>query len=480
MTKISAEELAKAVEEQFTPGNWEVQLPRFDFNGLASQPQRVDRSWLKFLGRLTVIPGTCVVLTGKNGFQRVYHPGAYNLLDVPLGPALAQVVDITTRTQEIPPVTTLSEDKWNVTLRIAVTFRVGDPKEMVRRAEPLKILEKAAISCTLAEIESMLHDELTGRPEDGGVDEVARGILQRLKGNPSIKGLEIEDVVILEREGDERRVEIFQETTVEETRIAEESRLQRKRDKARLRDLAGHREIAEQQQEIAILEAETERLRAEEEEKLKLARAKLEATVAQIQRAQAEWQTELEGQREEWERGKEREMLELKAQHEEAMEVIRGLSTITIEAAKSGQLGSLGFSRRRRPELAVVEGEASVVEQGLEALRALKDRVEPLSPPASEREDGYRRLQEEEQRLKELERIEYQLALRQGRIVEATIVSGENTLIVQCSPEYPAAAPVVKLIDPQGRERSLNLQWDKDRYLSDLISQVFPAVGGED
>lgn len=480
MTKISAERVAKAVEEQLTPGEGRVQLPRFNFNGLASQPRQVDRNWLKLLGQLTVIPGTCVVLTGRNGFQQVYNPGTYNLFDVPLGPALVQVVDTTTRTQRIPPVTALSRDKWNVTLRLAVAFRVDDPKKIVRRAEPLKVLEETAISCTLAQVESMLHDELTGRPEDGGVDEVARGILERLRKSPSVEGLVIEDVVILERVGDERRVEIMQEATVEETRIAEESRLQIKRDKARLRDLAGHREIAERQQEIAILEAETERLRAEEEEKLKLARSRLEATVAQIEQEQARWQAELERQREERERAREREVLELKAQHEEAMEVIKGLSAITIEAAKSGQLENLGISRRRRPELAIVEGQESVVGQGLQALRALKDGVESLSPPAFEGENGYRRVQEEEERLKELEGVEYQLTVRQSRIAEANVVSGEKTLIVQCPPEYPNVAPTVTLIDSQGQERSLDLQWEEDFYLSDLISQALPVEGEKD
>ena len=408
-TGVSMKGIAASVERELAPRGEEREYPEFTFNGLATPPEEVDRSLLSLFGQLTVLPGTCAVLTGRGGFQKVYHPGAYGLFDVPLGRAMVQVVNMASQTREMPPVTALSADKWNVTLKVAVDFRVCDPVKIAESLNPLETLDTVATSCVLAQIESMSHDALTGRPdEEAGVDEVARQILERLMEKPSLTGLRIINVTVAERKGDERRIKIVQDATVEDTRIVEESKLQQQRGEARLADLTAQKKIARRAQEVALIEAETARRRMEEEEKLKIAQAQLEAEAAEIRRAQEEWQAELKRREEEWQTAKELEIHHAESQHEERLEVIKGIAQTATEAAKSGTLGGLGASPRRRPETLISEAEP-VVEQGIQALRAFQEGPAPRGylPLHLDYRDPYQRLRLEEQKLAKIKGAEY-------------------------------------------------------------------------
>jgi hypothetical protein len=473
-SEISLKSIAASVERELALRKGEQEYPEFTFNGLATPPEEVDRSLLNLFGQLTVLPGTCAVLTGRGGFQKVYHPGTYSLFDVPLGRAVVQVVNMASQTREIPPVTTLSADKWNVTLKIAVDFRVADPVKIAASLNPLETLDTVATSCVLAQIESMSHDALTGRPdEEAGVDEVARQILERLRGKPSLRGLEIINVTIAQRKGDERRIKIVQDATVEETRILEESKLQQQRDMARLTDLAAQKKIAKRAQEVVLIEAETARRKMEEEERLKIAQAQLEAEAAEIRRAQEEWQAELKRREEEWRTAKELEILQTKSQHEERLEVIKGVAQITAEAAKSGTLGSLGVSPRRRPETVISEAEP-VVEQGIQALRALQERATPRTylPLRLDYQDPYQRLRLEEQKLAKIKGAEFEVVLRSGRIALATVNYRGYKLKIECPPEYPEGAPSTTIIGPEGEEKPFEFAWDESCFLSDLVREA--------
>jgi hypothetical protein len=473
-TGVSLKSIAASVERELAPQREEREYPEFSFNGLATPPEEVDRSLLSFFGQLTVLPGTCAVLTGKGGFQKVYRPGTYSLFDVPLGRAMVQVVNMASQTREIPPVTALSADKWNVTLKVAVDFRVRDPVKIAESLNPLETLDTVAVSCVLAQIESMSHDALTGRPdEEAGVDEVARQILERLREKPSLKGLEIINVTVAERKGDERRIKIVQDATVEETRIVEESKLQQQRDGAQLTDLAAQKKIARRAQEVALIEAGTARRKMEEEEKLKIAQAQLEAEAAEIRRPQEKWQAELKRQEEEWRTAKELEILYTKSQHEERLESIKGIAQTAAEAAKSGSLGGLGVSPRRRPETLISEAEP-VVEQGIQALRAFQERPAPRGylPPRFDYQDPYQRLRLEEQRLAKIKGAEYDVVLRSGRMAVATVNYRGYTLRIECPPGYPEDAPRATIVGPEGEEKPFEFDWDGSCYLSDLVREA--------
>ena len=473
-TGVSLKGIAASVERELAPRREEREYPEFTFNGLATPPEEVDRSLLSLFGQLTVLPGTCAVLTGRGGFQKVFHPGTYSLFEVPLGRAMVQVVNMASQTREMPPVTALSADKWNVTLKVAVDFRVRDPVEIAASLNPLETLDTVATSCVLAQIESMFHDALTGRPdEEAGVDEVARQILERLRGKPSLRGLQIINVTIAQRKGDERRIKIVQDAAVEETRILEESKLQQQRDAAQLVDLTAQKKIARHAQEVALIEAETARRRMEEEERLKIAQAQLEAEAAEIRRAQEEWQAELTRREEEWRTAKELEILQTKSQHEERLEAIKGIAQTTAEAAKSGTLGSLSVSPRRRPETLISEAEP-VVEQGIQALRSFQERVSTRTylPARLDHQDPYQRLRLEEQRLAKIKGAEFEVILRSGRIAAATVSYRGYKLKIECPPEYPEGAPSTTIVGSEGEEKPLEFAWDESCYLSDVVREA--------
>ncbi|MBM4467183.1 MAG: hypothetical protein FJ014_16785 [Chloroflexi bacterium] len=473
-TGVSLRGIAASVERELAPRGEEREYPEFTFNGLATPPEEVDRSVLSLFGQLTVLPGTCAVLTGRGGFQKVYHPGTYSLFEVPLGRAVVQVVNVAPQTREIPPVTALSADKWNVTLKVAVDFRVSDPMGIAVSLNPLETLDTVAASCVLAQIESMSHDALTGRPdEEAGVDEVARQILERLREKPSLRGLNIINVTIAQRKGDERRIKIIQDATVEETRILEESKLQQQRGEARLADLVAQKKMARREQEIALIEAETARRKMEEEERLKIAQAQLEAEAAEIRRAQEEWQAELTRREEEWRTAKELEILQTKSQHEERLEAIKGIAQTTAEAAKSGTLGGLGVSPRRRPETLISEAEP-VVEQGIQALRSFQERPAPRAylPLHLDYQDPYQRLRLEEQRLAKIKGADSEVILRSGRVAAATVSYGGYRLRIECPAGYPDDAPRATIVGPEGEEKPFEFAWDESCYLSDLVREA--------
>jgi len=462
-TGVSLKGIAASVERELAPRKGEQEYPEFTFNGLATPPEEIDRSLLSLFGQLTVLPGTSAVLTGRGGFQKVYPPGTYSLFDVPLGRAVIQVVNVASQTREMPPVTALSADKWNVTLKVAVDFRVGDPVEIAASLNPLETLDTVATSCVLAQIESMSHDALTGRPDEkAGVDEVARQILERLRGKPSLRGLKLVNVTVAQRKGDERRIKIVQDATVEETRS-----------QARLAELRAQKRIARREQEVVLVEAETARRKVEEEEKLKITQAQREAEAAEIRRGQEEWQTELKRQEEEWRTAKELEILQTKSQHEERLEAIKGIAQTTAEAAKSGTLGSLGVSPRRRPETLISEAEP-VVEQGIQALRSFQERVSTRTylPARLDYQDSYQRLRLEEQKLAKIKGAEYEVVLRSGRIAVATVSYQGYKLRIECPPGYPDDAPSTTIIGPEGEEKLFEFDWDGSCYLSDLVREA--------
>jgi hypothetical protein len=473
-TGVSLRGIAASVERELAPRGEEREYPEFSFNGLATPPEEVDRSLLSLFGQLTVLPGTCAVLTGRGGFQKVYHPGTYGLFDVPLGRAVVQVVNMASQTREMPAVTALSADKWNVTLKVAVDFRVSDPIGIAVSLNPLETLDMVVTSCVLAQIESMSHDALTGRPDEkAGVDEVARQIRERLRGKPSLRGLEMINVTIAQRKGDERRIKIVQDATVEKTRIAEDEKLQQRLDEARLVGLMAQKKIARRAQEVSLIEVETARRKMEEEERLKIAQAELEAEAAEIRRPLEEWQAELKRQEEEWRTAKELEILHTKSQHEERLEAIKGIAQTTAEAAKSGTLGGLGVSPRRRPETLISEAEP-VVEQGIQALRSFQERVSTRTylPARLDYQDPYQRLRLEEQRLAKIKGAEFEVALRSGRIAAATVNYRGYKIKIECPPEYPEGAPSATIIEPEGEEKPFEFAWDESCYLSDLVREA--------
>ena len=467
---------------QRVPDDGQEGLPDFSFNGLATPPTPLNRGWLGLMGQLVVLPGTCAVITGRKGYRQVFAPGTHTLFEVPLGPAMVQWVNTRCQRRELPPLTTLSRDKWRVTLCVAIEFKVADVEAIAQHAAPLVMLDTVAQAAVLSQVEAMPHDALTGRIDQdvpSGVDTVAGGILQALRASPSVQGLEIINLSIVDRKGDERRIRIVQDAVVERTRLAEEGQVRELQDRLDLAELATRREMAEGEQAIALIKTQTEVRQAQEEERLKLMAAQVEAEVEEIRRAQATWRAEQKRLAEEWRTAKELEFLQMQQQHEANLEIIKGTAQVTAEAARVGKLEGLQVSPRRRPEVNVTpgEGRSEVVGEGLEVLRTLLERMSPPTTyflPASGSalaQDPYRRLQLEEARLDKIKGADYEFIMRRGNVAHVRVEVAGHRFEITCPEGYPQVAPEVTLCGPAEEAVPFDFAWDADCFLSDLVRE---------
>lgn len=353
--------------------------PDFDFNGLATAPAALDRGRWGLLGELVVWPGTCAVVTARDGTCRVYPAGSHSLLNLPLGPATVQFVHTARQRRVLAPVEGLSQDKWRV----------------AQAVQPLATLDAVITTCTLAQIEAMTHDALTGS-DDGvgatpcgrpvGLEAISAGILQRVRQRESLDGLWVVDLIIVERAGDERRVQIMQEASVERARLSEEQRTQEQFDQARLQLLELRRQLLEREQVLALLETQGQLDRVQIEEGRRLVAARVDAEVARIRQAEAEWQAELQQQLEEQATARERTTLALRQRHAETLAVIEGTTLVTAEAARAGTLELPTVSARRYPGLGphdepnalasqmreIESVRVGVVDKGLRVLRGIQ------------------------------------------------------------------------------------------------------------
>jgi len=327
--------------------------PTFDFNGLVTAPAPLERGRWGLLGELRVWPGTCAVVTAPDGTGRIYPAGSHSLFDLPLGSATVQFVH-TARQRRVPaPVEGLSQDKWRVKLNAEVEFEVREPRRVVQATQPLATLDAVVTSCTLAQIEATPYDALTGSNDgDGaGLEAITAGILQRVRQRESLEGLWVVDLIIVERVGDERRVQIMQEASVERARLSEEQRTQEQFDQTRLHLLELERQVLEREQVLALLETQGQLDRTQIEEGRRLVAARVDAEVARIRCVEEEWQTELQQRLEEQAAARERTTLSLCQRHAETLAVIEGTTLVTSEAARAGALELPSVSARRYPGL---------------------------------------------------------------------------------------------------------------------------------
>lgn len=378
--------------------------PDFDFNGLATAPAPLDRGRWGLLGELVVWPGTCAVVTARDGTGRVYAAGSHSLFDLPLGSATVQFVHTARQRRVLAPVEGLSQDKWRVKLSVEVEFEVREPWRVAQATQPLATLDAVVTTCTLAQIEAMPHDALTGS-EDGvgvtscgrpvGLEAITAGILQRVRQRQSLDGLWVVDLIIVERAGDERRVQIMQEASVERARLSEEQRTQEQFDQARLHLMELRRQLLEREQVLALLETQGQLDRAQIEEGRRLVAARVDAEVSRIRQAEEQWQVDLQQQLEEQTAARERTTLAMRQRHAETLAVIEGTTLVTTEAARAGALELPIVSARRYPGLdpndepnalagqvrEIESARVGVVDKGLRVLRGIQQGETTLVLP---------------------------------------------------------------------------------------------------
>lgn len=349
MTNQIVTETCAAVEEALVEGlavargavsaegmGRDLPLPRF-VTGLATLPQVLPRQVFGLTTRLVVPPGAWAVVHLPGGEPAVYGPGSYWLWGQP-GTVLVQWVDARRRQAPVGPVEGFSADKWRVRLWLVVDVAVSDPRLIAVHRQPLDALATATRAAALAYIERHSHTALTGHEGDrGGMDGPALAILERLRADPALAGLEIISVRVVERQGDERQIEAATAATVAAARIDEALRVEAAEHRATLQRLEARSAVEEREHGLrlaATAATARERLLAQQAEvqqaalaaRLEIVLVQIRAQTAEIAREEQLWQAEQARLQGEWERVQ-RQLLEAHQtdQHVRVLEAQQGL-----------------------------------------------------------------------------------------------------------------------------------------------------------
>jgi hypothetical protein len=299
------------------------------------------------------------------------------------GTLLVQYVDA--RRQQVPigPVEGWSADKWRVRIWLVVDVAVSDPIAVATHREPLQSLSSAVRSATLRYIEQHSHAALTGAEGDrGGLDAPSDTVLERLRSDPALTGLEIIAVRVVDRQGDERQIEAATTATVAAAQIDEGLRVDAARYRSRLQELQSQSTISDQEHHLrmAALAAESREglLRQQAEVQRASLAARLEVVFAQIQAQVNEiahdeqlWQAEQERFQVEWER--------LQEQQREAHQVDQQLRMFDAQqgiAREAGELSLAAQERQNAQLLALTELQERLMLQRDQRAQTIAERRE--------------------------------------------------------------------------------------------------------
>jgi regulator of protease activity HflC (stomatin/prohibitin superfamily) len=407
------------------------------FNGLVGPAKQMRI--LPLVPKLHIVPaGTCAVLTLPGGKRTIFQEGMHVLKDLPAGVCLLRYVDMREHRTPISLTEAWCKDGWRGKLALQIHWRVNDAAHLVDVADPVGNLTTAAKASVRAVIETTPHDKLIGGSDEQAIatDSLAAAVTAKLQDNPATKGIKILRVLITERQGDTRCIEIAQEKTVEHKR-----------------------------QELVLLQEETERKRKEEERKVRIREAEIEAET-EGRLAAIKWQqVQLE------------QAAELNKQHHErALKIIEAYAQVLSKAAELGQLEALGVSSRRRPELAT-GGLESMLNQGLSNLQSALQAptISPLPTYASsynEKAALAARLAAEAAEVAELEGVKqcYVGVCKKEKGNTVFVWLDGRRLSICCPLDYPQTAPKVQWADNGHHKVPLN--WSEGMSLSHIVADI--------
>lgn len=357
----------------------ELPLPRF-VTGLATAPQALPRQALGLGAMLVVPPGSWAVTHLPGGTHQLYTPGSYWIWGPP-GAVLVQWVDA--RRQQVPigPVEGFSADKWRVRLWLIVDVAVSDPLLIAAHREPLSTLAAAARAAALAYIERHTHAALTGcAGTGGGMDGPAQAVLERLRADPALAGLELISARVVERQGDERQIEAATAATVAAAQIDETLRVEAAEHRATLQRLDARSAVGEREHTLRMATAAAaarERLLTQQAEvqqaalaaRLDIVMAQIRAQTAEIAHEEQVWQAEQARLQGEWERAQ-RQLIDAHQTDQQVrlLEAHQGL------ARAEGELALAAQERQSEHALALAEVQQRVAEQRARQSEAVAER----------------------------------------------------------------------------------------------------------
>jgi hypothetical protein len=247
MTQEDNRSLKQQLQEWLGRQNEPPLIP-FDETSILTQPDIFTVGI--FGGYYLSLPAmTAAIITYPDGQKKVFQVGGF--VDLQNGAYTIQYVDLRERPLTFA-VTDTTRDGPKVSLTISINYKVQDFFEITNVAKPLDALLTTCEAAVRKFISTHHHHEIIGEPGNKRVisnDEIAKSIKEQVAQNQACRVFDLINVLIKERYGDPKVSALKQEYLVQEKKsaIEREGLLQRQ-------------EIAEEQQTLALIEAETARL----------------------------------------------------------------------------------------------------------------------------------------------------------------------------------------------------------------------------
>ena len=262
----------------------EKPAPKYAFqeNEIVSNPypRKVSSLWNATYLRLH--PSHYAVAIGPDGRLLQLKGGINTLLP---GQYNIHYIDKQNRVARIPRTSETTCDGFQVALELLITYRVIDPIKALEVDQAVDTLLRFIQSDLREFIRSHKYDDLLGDSEGHKLDndQVGLYIKERHTGRyPLSKLFLIADVVIREKSGDPKMIELREKQQINQRQFAAQSEMQRQTQEL-------EKKIVEQEAAIKQIKVESDAKLQETIKKLDLQRIELENARAEFQFRQDKW-----------------------------------------------------------------------------------------------------------------------------------------------------------------------------------------------
>lgn len=227
------------------------QIP-FDETSILTQPEIFTAGIIAIIlgGYYLPLPAmTAAIITFPDGQKKFFQQGG--VINLPSGTYTIQYVDLRERTLTVA-VTDTTRDGPKVSLTVSINYKVNDLFKILDVARPLGALLTACEAAVRRFITTHHHHEIIGEPGNEQVvadHEIIKSIKEQVAQNQACRVFVLMDILIKERYGD---------PTI--STLKHEDLVQEKKNTIEREGIIRKQEIAEEQQTLALIEAETVRL----------------------------------------------------------------------------------------------------------------------------------------------------------------------------------------------------------------------------
>jgi hypothetical protein len=289
--------------------------------------------------------------------------------------------------------------------------------------------------------------------------------------NACVPHIRVLKVLITDRRGDERRIRIVQETTLERARVLQEQELKRQKLSSQAELISGQTHVERVRQEFALLEAKGKRRQVEEEHRARIRESEIEAEVsknlspARWQQARLDVAPTINQQR-----------------YEQVNKLIDKYAEVFCGLVQWAELDNRGTGQRRRPEFDL-DGLGSIFVRGMGNLQDLVQPLTPLASPEPLHATNGRHMPvsdianaaEEVNSLPGVQGVD--LKMPNGKEEYRVVVHfKDRDLILICPPDYPYVPPEVSWAADPGRR--LPFEWTEGMSLKKIVQNVLRKSAG--